>query len=69
MTASNKLSVILSVKGLSNVHTSDVPAPAWPESPSFGLALGGLGLRNHEPGQKPKVRLGLALAQARAFGV
>jgi len=24
---------------------SDVPAPAWPESPSFGLALGGLGLR------------------------
>ena len=24
---------------------SDVPALAWPESPSFGLALGGLGLR------------------------
>ena len=25
--------------------SSDVPAPAWPESPGFGLALGGLGLR------------------------
>ena len=24
---------------------SDVPARAWPESPGFGLALGGLGLR------------------------
>ena len=24
---------------------SDVPALAWPESPGFGLALGGLGLR------------------------
>jgi hypothetical protein len=24
---------------------SDVPAQAWPESPSFGLDLGGLGLR------------------------
>jgi hypothetical protein len=25
--------------------SSDVPAQAWPESPGFGLALGGLGLR------------------------
>jgi hypothetical protein len=24
---------------------SDVPARAWPESPGFGLALGGFGLR------------------------
>jgi len=24
---------------------SDVPALAWPESPGFGLALGGFGLR------------------------
>jgi hypothetical protein len=24
---------------------SGVPAQAWPESPGFGLALGGLGLR------------------------
>ena len=24
---------------------SDVPAPAWPESPGFGLALGSSGLR------------------------
>ena len=28
-----------------HVSPSDVPAWAWPESPSFGLALGGLGLR------------------------
>ena len=27
------------------VMYSDVPALAWPESPGFGLALGGLGLR------------------------
>ena len=26
-------------------NTSDVLAPAWPESPGFGLALGCLGLR------------------------
>ena len=26
-------------------RASDVPALAWPESPGFGLALGGLGLR------------------------
>ena len=28
-----------------SVQNSDVPARAWPESPGFGLALGGLGLR------------------------
>jgi len=30
---------------LAFLECSDVPAPAWPESPGFGLALGGLGLR------------------------
>jgi hypothetical protein len=28
----------------SSTTTSDVTAPAWPGSPGFGLALGGLGL-------------------------
>ena len=30
---------------LDALAASDVPALAWPESPSFGLALGGSGLR------------------------
>jgi len=33
------------VMGMDHEDLSDVPAPAWPESPGFGLALGGLGLR------------------------
>ena len=49
-----------------SVNTSDVPALDWPESPTFGLALGGLGLRKLCTGPKAKswAWLGLALAQA-----
>jgi WD40 repeat protein len=43
---------------------SDVPAPAWPESPGFGLALGGSGFVKSQA--RPKAEslawLGLALA-------
>ena len=48
---------------------SDVLAPAWPESPGFGLALGSSGLRKlwAMPKAKSWAWLGLALAQARAF--
>ena len=44
---------------------SDVPAPAWPESPGFGLALGSSGLAKSEAKPKAKCRAwpGLALAQ------
>ena len=43
---------------------SDVPAPAWPESPGFGLALGGSGFVKSQAGPKAKILawLGLALA-------
>ena len=43
---------------------SDVPAPAWPESSGFGLALGGLGFVISQAGPKAKILawLGLALA-------
>ena len=33
---------------------SDVPAPAWPESPGFGLALGGLGFVESQARPKAK---------------
>ena len=46
------------------VESSDVPAPAWPESPGFGLALGGSGFVKSQA--RPKAEslawLGLALA-------
>ena len=50
-------------------RTSDVPAPAWPESPGFGLALGSLGFEKSQARPKAKSRawLGLALAQAAAL--
>jgi len=53
------------------VPASDVLAPAWPESPGFGLALDGFGLRKSWAGPKAKSRawLGLALAQAGAFRI
>ena len=43
---------------------SDVPAPAWPESPSFGLALGGSGFVKSQARPKAKKLAwpGLALA-------
>ena len=43
---------------------SDVPAPAWPESPGFGLALLGSGFVKWEakPKAKKSAWLGLALA-------
>ena len=48
---------------------SDVPAPAWPESPGFGLALGGSGSAKSQAKPKAKCRAwpGLALAQAGAL--
>ena len=52
-------------------NTSGVPAPAWPESPGFGLALGGSGFVNSQARPKAK-RLawpGLALAWAGAYFV
>ena len=47
-----------------SITCSDVPAPAWPESPGFGLALGGLGFVKSQAGPKAKIlaRPGLALA-------
>ena len=46
------------------IVTSDVPAPAWPESPGFGLAFGGLGFVKSQARPKVKISawLGLALA-------
>ena len=48
----------------SPLPVSDVPAPAWPESPGFGLALGGSGFVKSQA--KPKAEKlawpGLALA-------
>jgi hypothetical protein len=62
---------VVSTKCQLIARCSDVPARAWPESPGFGLALGGLGLRKLRAGPKAKTPawLGLALAQAGAFGV
>ena len=46
------------------IGVSDVPAPAWPESPGFGLALLGSGFVKWEakPKAKKSAWLGLALA-------
>ena len=37
------------------IITSDVPAQAWPESPGFGLALGGSGLAKSQARPKAKI--------------
>ena len=52
------------VKSLPVSTGSDVPAPAWPESPGFGLAFGGLGFVKSQARPKAKISawLGLALA-------
>ncbi|KAJ7441420.1 hypothetical protein FB451DRAFT_1441223 [Mycena latifolia] len=52
------------------LRLSDVQGLAWPESPGFGLAWAGLGLRISKPKPKPAGRAwpGLAWAQARALG-
>ena len=52
------------VDGVSSSQSSDVPAPAWPESPGFGLALLGSGFVKWEakPKAKKSAWLGLALA-------
>jgi hypothetical protein len=46
------------------IGTSDVPAPAWPESPGFGLALDGSGFVKSQAGPKAEKLAwpGLALA-------
>ena len=46
-----------------------MPARAWPESPGFGLALGGSGLAKSQARPKAKILAwpGLALAQAGAL--
>ncbi|KAF8955840.1 hypothetical protein BDZ97DRAFT_1962593 [Flammula alnicola] len=51
------------------VRNSDVPAPAWPESPGFGPALGGSGLVKSRAGPKAGNQAwpGPALAQAGAL--
>ena len=55
---------VAKLKRLSSVLVSDVPAPAWPESPGFGLALLGSGFVKWEakPKAKKSAWLGLALA-------
>jgi hypothetical protein len=49
---------------LPELRYSDVPAPAWPGSPGFGLALGGSGFVKTQAGPKAKKLAwpGLALA-------
>ena len=49
---------------LDHVLNSDVPAPAWPESPGFGLALLGLGFVKWEAKPKAKKSAWLCLALA-----
>ena len=51
------------------IQSSDVQAPSWPESPGFGLALGGSGSSKSQAKPKAKCRAwpGLALAQAGAL--
>jgi hypothetical protein len=55
---------LLDICILSAGTSSDVPAPAWPESPGFGLALGGSGFVKSQA--RPKAENlawpGLALA-------
>ena len=40
-------------------NNSDVPGPAWAQSPGLGWASAGLGLSDLKPG--PELRLGLGL--------
>ena len=42
-------------RSFAGVRDSVVPAPAWPESPGFGLALGGSGLVNSQAEPKAKI--------------
>ena len=58
------LTVIARLCSAKGMATSDVPAPAWPESPGFGLALGSFGFVKSQarPKAKRSAWPGLALA-------
>ena len=50
--------------GFRTILSSDVPAPGWPESPGFGLALGGSGFAKRQA--RPKAKRGAWLGPALA---